>query len=272
MRRSHVDTQWLLTPDGRMLGIALGYDRCAEHEWGLDGLTTAFGVSLDAPIGLADRAITHVPQTLRYARGPEQGRDARRKALPHATLVYQDRAGDDATVFACARRELTLTAEPGDAHYRPARDDVAAGWSSRDFGIRVRGESYCQYLAELDAAFRARDIVFALGLRQPFGGKAGLTFVIDSRIDADTRTRVQEQDEARERLQQAVRASGIEARLKAAGKRWYALSPAWRGPEETDLRFFLNPMEQQRHTHGWFTVAELDAWIAGEGPVVLKTA
>lgn len=74
----------------------------------------------------------------------------------------------------------------------------------------------------------------------------------------------------------AARATGIEARLRQAGKVWFALEPAWREniryqpPTAYEVVFWLNS-EDNLHTNrpGWYTVEELDQWIAGTGPVLL---
>ena len=64
-------------------------------------------------------------------------------------------------------------------------------------------------------------------------------------------------------------ATGIEEVLKAAGKKWYALSPGWRDKRKQHVDFFLNPCEQERYDFGWFTVEELRQWARDEGPVLL---
>ena len=35
-----------------------------------------------------------------------------------------------------------------------------------------------------------------------------------------------------------------------------------------NLRFFLNPREQNRYNHGWFSLEELKAWAGDTGPII----
>jgi hypothetical protein len=66
-----------------------------------------------------------------------------------------------------------------------------------------------------------------------------------------------------------------------AGKDWrdptkcgyYACKPSWIHEESKydtkyDVIYFLNPQEQHRCNFGWFTVEQLDQWLAGTGPVI----
>lgn len=92
--------------------------------------------------------------------------------------------------------------------------------------------------------------------------------MLDSRVAPQVRADVLATDREHKRLLAAAAATGIEQRLKAAKRGWYALSPGWVDERKQEVHFFLNPMEQPRYNHGWFTVAELDAWAAGHGPVM----
>lgn len=98
--------------------------------------------------------------------------------------------------------------------------------------------------------------------------RRGLSFVIYSRIAQSVLDATLERDCNHKALLDAAKATGVEEVLKAARRGWYALAPAWADPAKTSVKFFLNPREQHRFNHGWFTVAELEAWAAGHGPVM----
>ena len=38
MRRAFYDTQWMHDANGQCFGLILGYDFCAEHEFGVSGI------------------------------------------------------------------------------------------------------------------------------------------------------------------------------------------------------------------------------------------
>src|SRR5690606_28298750 len=71
------------------------------------------------------------------------------------------------------------------------------------------------------------------------------------------------------RLREAAAKLTIAAELKAAGKRYFALSPRWKDDQESEVVFWLNPMEQQDYNSGSFTVDELRQWIRNEGRIII---
>lgn len=89
-------------------------------------------------------------------------------------------------------------------------------------------------------------------------------------ISDDVRAMWKESHEAAAKLASDFAATGVEAKLKAAGKRWYALSP--RRFDDGRLMAWLNPMEQHEYNYGWFSIADLEMWAQGKGPVIKKAA
>lgn len=272
MRRATQETQWLLTNSGELLGIALGFDFCSEHEWGVRPLQEAFGLPRGVAEGVNARKITALPAVLEYLAFTRPARDKHRAGQSAACIVgHAQPWGTPAETLAAAREELRFYSEPGDRWHRPESDLVGA-WDEKSFGVLVRGEENIRKLGELHEAFTRKDIVLTLGKSCGFLRSFGLTFLIDSRIDEGTRVAVLEKDRDYKRLLAAAKATGIEKRLRQAGMRWFALSPAWVDQEKRQVHFWLNPMEQSRFESGWFSVADLDAWAKGEGPVVRARA
>lgn len=266
MQRASNDTGWLLSAEGRLLGLALGYDFCAEHEWGIADLKHDFGVCLDTPEGLKDRKVTRVPPTFGLVEFSRGARDQRRKDQSCA-LLASDITGAQ---VALSGRTLEFRAEPGDRGYE-ARHDVVCAWDEGKFAILVRGDENIGRLKELHQAFVNRDIVFGSVIAE-FTRRAGLTFVIDIRVSEEDRLRVLEQDLDKKKLMAVAAATGISERLKAAGRTYHALSPHWLDKERGEVHFWLNPFDQRNNNYGWFTVNDLDAWIAGQGPIPKKEA
>lgn len=57
MRNTYFDKTFILEGD-KVVGLCLGYDHCAEHEWGLKGLKSLLGfIQKDFPMGVEDRVI-----------------------------------------------------------------------------------------------------------------------------------------------------------------------------------------------------------------------
>ena len=72
---------------GRVQGAILGYDFCAEHEWGIAKILDRFGVTSDTQfLGMNRRRITKVAEGLMWVKsGNRQG-----ILLPDAFSVWYD--------------------------------------------------------------------------------------------------------------------------------------------------------------------------------------
>jgi hypothetical protein len=240
-------------------GIILQPDACAEHEWGVKGLKNDFGVpGTDVEkdcIGLKARQITIVPKTLYF-----------KKTKTYCTLMfYRDYSYDPRNpeeiiknLDRCEHIKYGFTSK-----IYP-RDKVAA-WDEREFLVIVKGKENIKKLEMIYKAFQDKNIAIFFKY-MPFM-MGGLTFGVASRI--------QEYDEAwkksdisQYKLHKASDATGIEEYLKEHGKRYYALSPRWSNDEETEIHWYLNPMEQKLYNYGNFTLKELKEWAHDEGPVI----
>lgn len=281
MRRAHMDCGWLVagangpvkgpTEDRQFIGLALGYDFCAEHESDARWVTEAFGVRQpEYPMGVEDRLMTQVPERLQFVRYDYQPRDRRRKPTPAAALRYATWGELLARETAAERlaHEASFWNDVRDKDHRPEQDDLVTAWTDRSgFVVNVRGEGNIAMLEALYQAMLERKVAIAPGsavgfMRQP------LSFILIERMSEEQKARVLAQDQDYKALSEAAKATGIEERLAAAGRKWYALGPGWSNGPGSPVRFFLNPREQHRYSHGWFSVEDLDAWIRDEGPVL----
>lgn len=270
MRRAYFDVNWLLADDGTLQGLALGYDRCGEHQRGIVPMLALLGVVMpDFPMGVEGRQAQAVPTSaLVFDEFLCKPKDKRRKGYPAAVLLLEDGAGArKRTGPQCqSDYDLGFRSETTDRHHRPEHD-LAVAWSHKGFALCVRGEENLARLRELRDAFTACDISVAVPWEHSFL-RGGLSFVIPSRMPAEAKAKVLARDQDNLALSQAADATGIEEMLTAAGKKWHALSPSWFDDQKDEVIFCLNPCEQHRYNHGWFTLAELQQWARNEGPVI----
>lgn len=274
MRRSMLDRSWLTNQQGAFAGIALGHDFCAEHECSVRDLSRGFGLPEKAiRIGVEERTVQAVPRYLVFKEYAAKPRDKRRKAIPAALLIgdtcppfsWQNDQVSVADLLRC--NELGFDADPGD-RWHTADSDLACAWDSSSFGIHVRGKANIDKLKTLYEGLLAKTV--AMASPGAFGFKrTGLSFVLVDQLEDDVKQTIRNRDLAAQRLEDAVIASGIRERLKAAGKHWYGLSADWFDREKEErLMFFLNPQEQSRYNFGWYTLEDLEAWAQNTGPVV----
>ena len=282
MRIATHDQGWLTDETtGQLQGFSLGYDYCAEHERGVPFLKQQLGIKVtDFPQGVEDRTMTQVPGILQFLAYDYRTRDKRFKRTAPAAILHCT----SATLYATSGYGLDIPTEGAamakwldvefyaccfsDKWYETKRHDIMSSWSETGgFALHVRGQENVDKLKALHAAML--DCKVSLADPSTFGfTRRALTLMLCDAISPEVKAVVLAADQAHLKLHQTAEATGVAAALKAAGRRTYALSPAWRDEEGSDIIFFLNPCEQQRYRSGWFTVSELLAWTRGEGPVM----
>jgi hypothetical protein len=256
MRRGN-KAEILRNEAGLFMGVNLGADYCAEHEWGIANLQSILAVDPAAAPGIERHRIQET-RALAY--------DPKKHIIAAPMSSWTD-------IIAHAERTLTF--------YDPKSEEIVGAWSEGDFGVRF-DPKFAAEEVELWTAIQNGDaaLLFMNTFDNPFA-RAGLAIAIISRISDEILEDLRAKHENTEKLDAADLATGIKERLAAAGLKYYALGPDWfptgfegpRGRLETayPVFYFLNPPDQQKYNFGWFTVEELDQWIGGTGPI-LKAA
>lgn len=260
-----------LEDEKTLLGVNLGADFTAEHEWGIEKLRRIYGIDNQLD-GIKGRLISQAPAD-RILRG--EVRFGKPKATWHALVSfaspYHKEHNTTLDKELIDRLELTPYGD----------DEIHGAWDESSFGILTKDELV---IGELSEAIDRLDLCIAiLGALKgnPFS-RPGLCLLIASRIPKVVAAHWLESDLDQKRLITASEATGIADRLQKAGRRYYALSPKWadavlvskRGESKTNhpVVYWLNPMDQDSNNYGWFTVEELDKWVKGKGPVPKKRA
>lgn len=262
MRRATQDSGWFTDGD-LFLGIALGFDFCAEHEYGTKPLFKA--LNMPSPgIGLESRKIGEPPKGLQLVEYTHKPRDRRRKGYPAAVLYLSsmplNNVGKEHLRWILD--DAAFLGEPGDKWHNP-QDDVCCAWDERSFAINVRGEENIARLKELKEAFDRADIVAAAPRGMGFLRPGVLAFGILSKFPAETLDTIREQDEAAKRLDDALAATGIE-KLAAKNDRPAVIANAfWTDGKPETLRIYLRPHNTRKFQSEWLTVEEAKAWAAG---------
>lgn len=264
MRRAYNDTGFI-NEDGRggLIGIGLGYDHCAEHEWGTKNINKQLGIGEAGVEGFDRTMVTNPDGVCFFSKGNE------------AFLFTTDvgRWGDhDGTPEGKLGHVLNNTRYVGADHkalkrqFEDGGEAIVSLWDSDNFLVMVKGDESVQMLSDIYDMFVAGKMTKHILRTTPFGG-GGLIFVNIDGYTEKEKDDFLESDRSIARLSDAVTATGIKDRLEEAGCKYFALSPRWKDDEETDIQYWLNPVNQQGNNHGWFTITDLEAWIKGEGPI-----
>lgn len=271
MRRGN-NNGTLTNTAGEFMGICLGADYCAEHEWGIKELKRTFGIKVGnitkRNAGIKRHVMTTVPNSIIFF-------ESERAAVllcSDSVLYNADEMSLDYIVENCLREKYD--------------DTFYTGWSERDFGIYVTTKDDIDNLRELWNQIQKKNVGFWIGGSQVFQN-GGLNIVIIDKVDEENVKQMKDNDLDHIALYEASDATGIIKRLEAkqaTGDSWpkpcgyMACQPAWikdfneerQAQTQYDVIYWLNPEGQWCTNFGWFTVEELDQWIAGEGPIPKK--
>lgn len=248
---------------GKVIGISLGYDYCAEHEIGINHIKEALGIGTNTKAAKKDPWVRH--QVTKF---------------PDANVITSFSKSEAALCFIESERQAKYITE-----YQPdyikkntalslyGNEKLATAWDHASFGIHVKGKENVEKLKVIYEAFQRCDIAQGVKNDGPFGG-SGLVFIIESEIQEELKEQTREEHRSHDRLLQAAEKTGIEKKLMESGCRYYALSPKWQDPENESkgVRWWLNPMNQHNNNCGWYGLMELEQWAMGKGPIPKKNS
>lgn len=275
MRRGR-ENGWLLNDSGELMGVNLGSDFTAEHEWGIDGLKNK--MSLPArPNQFSDAPIDY-----KGLYGIERRRC---KADPKYVALKEE--GDILNLIVAGEYTLRdLLETPLEKNGRGSEwrfysnDNLVTAWTGDNCIIRVKGEDGFKKLRELYNQLLAGNVAMWLGGGGVFKN-AGLCFCIIDKIPESKKKALHEGDIDQENLKKAADATGIKKKIDDANERlrskytspfgYYALSPRWAGKSaktKHKVVFWLNPQDQEKYETDLFTVEDLEDWLKGKGPVL----
>jgi hypothetical protein len=273
---------WLISENGVFMGVNLGSDFCAEHEWDFDELKLLLGIP-----GAKKKRYSDVKRDY----GNLYGMDRRRALAPKEECVLLKEEEDTLNLVVVEDwaiknyRDCPIDERRGGELAFHKGDTLVTAWSSNDLMVRVKGEDNFKKLRTLHEALMAKKCAVWLGGGGIFEN-AGLCIAIVDTIPAEHLKTMRDADLDREKLEKAAESTGIRAKLEAASNKWledhprtyfprkcsfYALSPAWAKGHKKKTKhkvvFWLNPQDQEHNNWGWFTVEELEQWIDGKGPI-----
>ncbi len=266
--KTATQTNCRILKDGDVVyGVFLAADFTAEHENGISGMKSCFGISHD-PQTFADQKITRNGGIVSVIRST-------RKEKLYQKNKVEERKTESALLLASeSTRDLCF-----DLTSRFNEDVLITGaFDEREFTIRgygVPGIAAVEIIAE---GFKEDDIAIWLGGggANPFE-RGGLVIARYSMVPQNlVETFDKGLAEAR-LLKEAGDATGIRElitdKIKGRyGVAFFALSPKWafgdfKNKTAHPVVYWLNPFDQQNNNYGYFTVEELEQWTRGEGPI-----
>jgi hypothetical protein len=295
MRKASQDNG-LIVVEGKFIGIALGYDYCAEHEWGIKELKRMCGIpdSTKKTMGVISRTITKVP-SLVFKEEVVKRNTTKVKKGKYAILYTGNRWHTKEENETYVPRDLknyiqdlTWNEKWYSEHpsTRGDKDNIITAWDGGSFGVAVMGEQEVEWLKELKVAIEEKRLTIAvanLRAKNPFAGSS-LCLMITDRIPQETLDAMYMGDKEyfdREDYEEKI---GMKKIIEKRGNNGYnglhyfmACSPKWIDYEDKeareeqkkknntkyDIMYWINYSDDDNN-YGWYTVEEIREWLTGK--------
>jgi hypothetical protein len=263
MRRAF-DKVKLLGDGDVFYGISLGYDFCAEHEWGIEKMRRKFGID-NSNVGVDGRTITK------------------------GTVLFKE---DDGLCVLTSYRPYSLkddyTAKDILAYDIPTvanQKDIETAWDESDFCIATKNKDMFGYLKELYNAFQTQNIVISfLSPSIPAFENASLSVLIRDRLPKEVTDLMWQADKKALDLITYEKEIGVtELKEKNRGgygenKYFMECSPRWidyEDPENREkvkkelgtqynIRFWVNYSDDDNN-YGWYNAEDIIKWLSTPG-------
>ena len=240
-------------------GISLGYDYCAEHEWGTAGITRKFGIDKEK-MGIESRKIT------KHDR------------------IYLETHGDYVMLTSRRNYKDKSIIENYIPKYKTNGIELETGWNEDDFYILTTTEIVKDYLSELYHAFQNNDIAIAKLAGGVFANSS-LSILIASRIPQDQVDAMYNVDKKAHDLREYEKEIGLadlKEKAKSSGYQgnhyFMACSPSWINYEDAeareerkkqletkyDIQIWINYSDDDNN-YGWYTAEEIIKWLSTPG-------
>lgn len=290
----------IIVDDGKFIGIALGYDYCSEHEWGISGIKRVCGIpeSSRKCMGIDNRTIRKVPEIKfsevnvnRTTKNLMKGKYAI-LYVERASMWKSDEVSDDDNlpyVFNNWRQDLTWNHKWNQKQDNPKnkKDNIITAWDEDSFGVAVMGEKEVQYLKELKEAIETKNFSIASAnfrAVNPFAGTS-LCLLIRDRIPQDVLNDMYIGDKSHYDKEDYEKKIGMKKLIEKKGNKngyhglhyFMACSPKWINYEDKedrekqkkeyntkyDIMYWINYSDDDNNC-GWYTVEEIKQWLKGK--------
>lgn len=261
MRRAYSNKS-LMVEDGVLYGVSLGYDFCAEHEWGIKGIRRKFGLN-DKVLGIDARKMT----TGKVFYREDENLSVLTSEEPYKGIGSIDGA-------------------PGLLPYdiKSMWEDFETAWDERNFCVATKNPEQFKYIRELKEAFDNNNIVIATVSRMMAFENLSLCLLIADRIPQETKDEMYHVDKKAEDLVAYEELTGVTIpclffKFGYKGEKYFcACSPKWINYEDAEARekrkkelntehdiMFLVNYSDDDDNYGWYTAEEIIKWLSTPG-------
>jgi hypothetical protein len=257
--------------DGRLLGMNLGADFTAEHEFGIKNIIRDYAID-NRYDGIDKRIIRRAPlnQILVGKLSNKFSKIKEGISKPRWGLI-SFMGNYTKSMYPKITERLINDYELNPNYHGDS--GLTGSWDSQSFGIVMNNEDHINSIYD---AIKSKDICIGLfdsSPKNPFSN-SGLGIIIASRIPKQLADSWLKSDLNERALIKASEKTRIKKKLEKADLKFYALTPGWltelcnKRDSKYNVVYWLNPVDQHKHNCGWFTVEELLEWTKDKGPVI----
>ena len=268
MRRAYNNVKLIM--DGEtFLGVSLGFDFCAEHEWGTKGIKEKFGIDTNK-MGVDGRTIT-------------RGDVLFKKDKDLCVLTSRDpwKYRD--------KKPETTTTKDLQAHDINFYDEkkLETAWDEDDFCIASNDPEHFPYIEELAGNFKKKNIVIAyMSSGLAAFENASLCVLIKDKLPKEALDEMYFVDKKAKDLVEYEKKIGVTDLKEKASKNYsykgdkyfMACSPRWIDYEneehrekrkkelgtEYDIQFWINYSDDDDN-YGWYIAEDIIKWLSTPG-------
>lgn len=251
MKQAKLNKSWIYNSNGEMIGINLGFEYAAEHEFGISGISSIFGLYdkqkksfiqklfSKKQLGLEKRKMTELPKMFTK-------RSFRKNVNYYAIgCCLQERSFDHLLEQSIQKLEKSSN---------PEKTEFISFWDEDGFFLVHTNEEYNDRLLSF---FKNKDVCFYVGLKG-FLSTGGLSLASYANTDQEVKDLILQADLDSERLKKMSKKTRMQERLEKAGRSVHSIKPGWNDDEKTAIWFWVNPVSDPS---GWYTIEELERWI-----------
>ena len=279
----------IIVDNNVFVGFALGYDYCAEHEWGIEDLKRICGIPKGTKdnMGIRCRTITKAPNII----FKEEIHKKKKFGVLYTGFSFRTQEDNEKYVPRDLEnyKESLIWNEKWNKEHpnRESKDNIITAWDDGSFGIAVMGEKEVEYLKELKTAIETINLTIAitnLKAVNPFAGSS-LCLLITNRIPQETIDAMYNADKKyydREDYEEEI---GMKKIIEKYGNKkgsknlhdFMACSPKWIDYKDAEYReeykkkhntkydiiYWINYSDDDNN-YGWYTVEQIREWLTGD--------
>lgn len=269
MRLAYQDKH-IIEHQGIKIGFSLGYDYCAEHEWGINGLKRLFGIPKCSKenMGINGRKITQY-----FKKSPFD--------FEYQKLNFQ--SSDSKAILYVGNPDHIPLEMKG---YENLKEDLMCAWCDNSFGIAVKGKENVKFLSEIYQEFLNLNIIFASISGSSIFSNSPLAIMIADRVPEEFSQAMYLVDKVYFDLIDYEKEIGMtEIKEKYGNKNGYkgakyfmACSPKWidynnkenleiqkkKLKTQYNIHYWINYSDADDH-YGWHSVEQIKEWLTTPG-------